>query len=401
MPPSDKIPWRGLLASIAVLAALAAGLYLGGHPDKLPDRLQDIFVEDDTAVTSEAADLIRDNFAKKVSDERLQNGSLRGMVESLNDRFSHYFSPRESRLFREAVGGQFSGIGLTVIEHKRGLQVSGVYKDTPAKRAGIRPGDVILKVNGESIAGEPSELATAKIKGPPGTSVRLTVLRPSTGRDRLVTLKRARITIPVVAGSIRTVGDKRLGVVTIASFTSGVHAQLRQELRRLKDRGAEGFVIDLRQNGGGLLDEAVLVSSTFIRDGVIVSTRGRKSLPRVLNATGGAMVRDPVVVLVDRGTASASEIVTAALHERLGSKVVGRRTFGKGVFGQVFDLPNGGSLDLTLGNYYTPTGRNLGGKGILPDVPARDDPQTEPDEALQRALGVLQAESAKKQREKG
>ncbi len=384
-----------LIALAAVLAALAGGLYVGGHPDRLPQALQDVFVEEDAALSSEAADLIRDNYAKKVSDQRLQNGSVRGMVDELHDRFSHYFSPRESRLFREAVGGQFSGIGLTVIDHKRGLLVNGVYKDTPAKRAGMRPGDVILKVNGDSIAGEPSQLATAKIKGPPGTAVRLTVLRPSTGKRMLLTIKRARIEIPVVAGRLRRVAGKRLGVVGIASFTSGVHAQLRQELRRLLDRGAKGLVLDLRQNGGGLLDEAVLVSSAFIPSGVIVSTRGRKSAPRVLKATGGAFVNVPVVVLVDRGTASASEIVTAALHERLGSKVVGRRTFGKGVFGQVFDLPNGGSLDLTLGNYYTPTGRNLGGKGIRPDVVTADKPATKPDEALQRALQVLEAESGR------
>lgn len=382
-----------LIAIVAALAALAGGLYLGGHPDTLPQSVQDLFVEEDAALTSEAADLIRDNYAKKVSDEKLQNGSLRGMVDALDDRFSHYFSPRESKLFREAVGGQFSGIGLTVIDHKRGLLVNGVYKDTPARRAGIRPGDVIVRVNGDSIAGEPSQLATAKIKGEPGTPVRLTVLRPSTGKSRLLTVKRARITIPVVAGKLRRVDGKRLGVVGLAAFTSGVHSQLRQELRRLMDRGAEGFVLDLRQNGGGLLDEAVLVSSTFIPNGVIVSTKGRTSLPRVLRATGGAIVRDPVVVLVDRGTASASEIVTAALHERAGSKVVGRRTFGKGVFGQIFELPNGGSLDLTLGNYYTPTGRNLGGKGIRPDVEVADKSATKRDEALQRALQVLGAET--------
>jgi carboxyl-terminal processing protease len=157
-------------------------------------------------------------------------------------------------------------------------------------------------------------------------------------------------------------------------------------------RGADGFVIDLRHNGGGLLNEAVLVSSLFVPDGVIVSTKGRKRPRQVLRATGGAIERKPLVVLTDRGSASASEIVTAALSERLGAKIVGRRTFGKGVFGQVFNLPNDGALDLTLGNYYTPKGRNLGGKGIQPDVRASDDPQTRRDEALARALQVLAGE---------
>jgi len=150
-------------------------------------------------------------------------------------------------------------------------------------------------------------------------------------------------------------------------------------------------VLDLRQNGGGLLDEAVLVASAFVPNGVIVSTKGRTRPKRVLRATGDAIVRQPTVVLVDRGTASASEIVTASLHERLGSAVVGRRTFGKGVFGQIFDLGNGGALDLTLGNYYTPMGRNLAGKGIAPDVRVADDADTARDEMLDRALGVLRA----------
>jgi carboxyl-terminal processing protease len=382
---------RVLGICVLVAATLAAGMYLGGHPGDLPDPLQDVFVEDNTAVSADAADVIKDNFKRDVPDLQLQNGSLRGMVESLNDRFSHYFSPRENRLFREAVGGQFSGVGMTVIEHRRGLQVTGVYDDTPAKSSGIRPGPVITHVNGKSIAGQSSQLATARIKGKEGTFVTLTVRNPRGGR-RTVRIKRERIEVPVVAGRVERRGGRKLGVISIASFTSGVHGQLRREAMKLLARDVDGFVIDLRQNGGGLLDEAVLVASAFVPEGVIVSTRGRTRPERELRATGTPITRKKSVVLVDRGTASASEIVTAAMQEKLDSKVVGRRTFGKGVFGQIFDLPNGGALDLTLGNYYTPSGRNLGGKGIEPDVRAVDDPATPRDEALDRALEVLRAE---------
>ena len=148
-------------------------------------------------------------------------------------------------------------------------------------------------------------------------------------------------------------------------------------------------MLDLRSNGGGLLEEAVLVSSAFVPDGTIVTTDGRARPKRVFEATGDVATRKPVVVLVDRGTASASEIVTAALNERLDAPVVGLRTFGKGVFGQIFDLSNGGALDLVVGNYYTPSGRNLNGRGIRPDVRARDDLDTRRDEALERALDTL------------
>jgi carboxyl-terminal processing protease len=379
------------LLVLSLVAVLAAGLYIGGHPGGLPEPLKDVFVDENAAVSGDAADLIQDNFIRKVPDQQLQNGAVRGMVNSLDDRFSHYFSPRENKLFQESVGGEFSGVGMTVVEHKRGLMVTGVYKNTPAKRADIKPGDVITDVNGKSIAGQSSELATARIKGKAGTYVTLTVRSPG-GKVRNLKLKRARIEVPVVASKVERRGGKRLGVIAIASFTSGVHAQLRKEVARLLQRKVDGFVLDLRQNGGGLLDEAVLVASTWVPHGVIVSTKGRTRPKRVLKATGDAIIRQPTVVLVDRGTASASEIVTAALHERLHSKVVGRRTFGKGVFGQVFDLSNGGALDLTLGNYYTPDGRNLNGKGIPPDVRAADDPNTPRDEALERALGVLRAE---------
>jgi carboxyl-terminal processing protease len=177
--------------------------------------------------------------------------------------------------------------------------------------------------------------------------------------------------------------------VQLASFSSGAHGELIRELRSLDRRGARGFVLDLRGNGGGLLDEAVLVSSAFVPDGIVVTTDGRKRPRRVFRATGDVATRKPVVVLVDRGTASASEIVTAALKERLGSRVVGRRTYGKGVTGQIFNLSNGGALDIVVGNYYTPKGRNLNGRGVRPDVRAQDDPETRADEALTRALETL------------
>jgi carboxyl-terminal processing protease len=391
-------PIRSLILAAAVAAALAAGLYLGGHPTLLPDPLQEAFVEENASLPSEAADLIKDNYVKNVTDSRLRDGAVRGMVDSLGDRFSHYFSPRENALFRESVGGAFSGVGMTVIQHRRGLLVTGVFRQTPAARAGVRPGQFITAVNGKSIAGESSDLATARIKGKPGTFVSITVVDRRNRRRRVLRLRRERIKVPVVAGKLRRADGRRLGVVSVSSFASGVHGELQGELSRLKRRGAEGFVVDLRQNGGGLLDEAVLVSSLFVPKGVIVSTKGRVRPRRVLRATGGAIVRQPVVVLVDRGTASASEIVTAALNERIGAKVVGRRTFGKGVFGEIFDLPNDGALDLTLGNYYTPKGENLAGKGITPDVQATDDPRTDRDEALERALGVLAGEAGGKPR---
>ena len=378
---------RGITAVVAVLAALALGMYLGGHPSDLPQPLRDVFVDENASVQAEATDIIRDNYYRSVGGARLRDASLRGMVRSLNSRFSHYFTPRENALFRQATSGEFSGVGMTVVEHPRGLRVAGVFDDSPAKRAGIRPSDVITRVNGRSIAGQASDVSTARIKGKEGTQVRLTIRRGK--RTLQVRTRRERIRVPAVSSAARRARGQKLAVIELAGFTSGAHGELVREIKRRERNGAEGFVLDLRANGGGLLDEAVLVSSAFVPRGVIVTTKGRKRPRRVFKATGEVATRKPVVVLVDRGTASASEIVTAALHERLGAPVVGRRTFGKGVFGQIFDLSNGGALDLVVGNYYTPEGRNLNGKGIRPDIQSEDDPDTTRDEALQRALNTL------------
>ena len=379
---------RGFAAAAAVLVALAIGLYLGGHPTKLPGFMRDVFVEESASLQAEATQTIEDNFIQKVPDEQLRNASVQGMVRSLHSRFSHYFTPAQNKLFEQSTSGEFSGVGMTVVERKKGLEVAGVFKDSPAKRAGIKTGDLIIAVNGRSIAGESSDVSTARIKGKPGTFVRLTIETPG-GKRRTIRVQRQTIRVPVVQGKIDSVSGKKLGVVGLSSFISGAHGEVGAELRNLQKRGADGFVLDLRANGGGLLDEAVLVSSLFIPDGVIVTTKGRTRPKRVFDAAGDTVTKKPVVVLVDKGTASASEIVTAALHERLGAPVVGQRTFGKGVFGQVFELSNGGALDLIVGNYYTPKGRNLNGKGIPPNVPAVDKRGTKRDEALDKALATL------------
>jgi carboxyl-terminal processing protease len=379
---------RALAAVAAVLVTLAAGMYLGGHPAELPGFLRDAFVDESASLSSEATNLIEDNFYRDVPRSTLENASLRGMVGSLKDRFSHYFTPTQNKVFEQATRGEFSGVGMTVVERPRGLMVSSVFKGSPAERAGIRPGDLITKVNGRSIRGESSNVSTARIKGKPGTYVRLTIVHPG-GKPRTLRVKRARITVPVVTSSLRKRGGRKLGVVELSSFTSGAHAQVAAAVRRQLARKADGFVLDLRANGGGLLDEAVLVSSLFVPNGTIVTTKGRKRSKRVFEATGDTITRKPVVVLVDHGTASASEIVTAALNERIGAPVVGLRTFGKGVFGQVFELSNGGALDLIVGSYYTPDGEDINRKGIAPDVRARDIRSTKRDEALDRALATL------------
>jgi carboxyl-terminal processing protease len=234
------------------------------------------------------------------------------------------------------------------------------------------------------------------VKGPAGSDVRLTWLHD--GRRVTRRMTRSTVSVPVVASALRRESGCPVGVVRLSAFSSGAHSEVYGALRRLKARGAKAFVLDLRDNGGGLVDEAQLVASAFLEGGPIVTTRGRSVPERTLRATGDPVVPDaPLAVLVDRGTASAAEIVAGALLDRGRATVVGTRTFGKGVFQQVLELSNGGALDITAGQYFTPSGRNLGGRGvdagdgIRAGVQAADDAQTPGDEALSRATGVAAA----------
>jgi len=233
------------------------------------------------------------------------------------------------------------------------------------------------------------------IKGPPGSQVK--VIWERGGKLHTKTITRSTVSVPVVASQMARAGACKAGIVRLAQFSSGAHAELDGALKREQKRGAKAFVLDLRGNGGGLVSEAQLVASAFLRSGKIVTTKGRSVPERTLDATGDPVVpTQPLVVLVDKGTASASEIVTGALQDRHRAKVVGTQTFGKGVFQEVIELSNGGALDITAGQYFLPSGRNLGGKGVAtgsgiqPDVKAADDPKTKNrDEAQDRALAVL------------
>nr|MBA2629954.1 S41 family peptidase [Thermoleophilaceae bacterium] len=349
-----------LIVLAVVLVALAGGIWLGGHPQNLPGGVRDVLVDDDRALRAELIETINDNFYRKVDDSTLEDASLKGIVESLGDDFSHYLTPKEASVFRDSVQGEFEGVGMNVEENRRGLAVLRVFDGSPAAGAGIKRDDLIVAVNGRSIAGVNSEVATSRIKGPSGTTVNLDVLDPRTARRRTVKVERRRITVPVADGRIVERGGVKLGLVELASFSNGAHGLLRKRVDAALAKGAQGLVLDLRGNGGGLLTEAVLVSSIFIEDGRIVSVRGRTRPERTENAVGDAIDGDvPVVVLVDGGSASASEIVTGALRDRGRGTIVGTRTFGKGLVQEVADLSNGGVLDLTVANYYLPSGKTI------------------------------------------
>jgi carboxyl-terminal processing protease len=225
--------------------------------------------------------------------------------------------------------------------------------------------------------------------------VSLQVVDPATGDPKTLHLERKAISIPMSTGRIVKHDGKKWGVVTLSTFGENAHGEVRKQVDKVLKEGARGIVFDLRGNGGGLLREGVLVASVFVDKGLVVSTKGRARPERKFNATGGAISRKiPVVVLVDGGTASAAEIVTGALRDHGRAKVIGQKTFGKGVFQEVQPLSNGGVLDMTVGEYFLPNGENLGHKGIVPKIKARDNPKTKRDEGLPTALDALSAKAS-------
>jgi carboxyl-terminal processing protease len=387
---------RGAVAfAVALVALFAAGLWLGGHPRSLPQPLRDVFVSEPAGLIAEGADAIQDNYFRSVGETELGNASLQGMVRELrrrhDDRFSEYFSPEALAAFNEQLEGHFSGIGLTVVGVKEGLLVTSVFPRSPAKEAEIAPGDTIVSVEGKSIAGKSSSEATKQIKGPEGTEVRVGVRDAKSKEVRRLTLTRAEVALPNVSSRVEGVGGRKLGYVQLLSFSEGAHGQLGAAVKKVEREGAEGIVVDLRHNPGGLLEEAVLSASLFLPEGeVVVSTDSRTQGKSVHETEGGRVTSLPLVVLIDGGTASAAEILAAALADDGGAKVVGSRSFGKGVFQEEQSLSNGGALKLTVGEYFTPEGVNLAeSHGIHPDVKASDDPKTAGDEAERRAFEVL------------
>jgi carboxyl-terminal processing protease len=360
-----------LALALLLPVLLVVGLWLGGHPEDLPGFLRSAFVSSSqTGVVGEAVERIAHDYYRPIPVSKLNNSSLAGLVESLDDRFSHYLSPSEFREF--AAPPHFTGIGVAVatqLSANHGLLIVRVFNSSPAARAGLKVGDVIVAVNGRKLERLSAEAATALIRGLPGTGVQLGIQAPpatSSGRvPHSVKLTRAVVSEPVVESATKTVHGVKLGVVALASFSPGSHVEVRGAVEHELRAGARGLVFDLRGNGGGLVEEAQLIASIFIPKGVIVTTRGRTQPTQVLLATGHAISPSiPMVVLVDSNTASSSEIVTAALQDHHRATVVGTHTFGKGVFQEEQALSNGGALDITVGEYFTPNGRNLGGGGV-------------------------------------
>jgi len=313
---------------------------------------------------------VKEAYVDKVSDRKLMQASVRGLLTDL-DPHSAYLDKEESEQLDQDSNGAYEGIGVEVMQlPDRSLRVVSPIDDTPAARAGIKAGDVIVAIDGKPIDADNADSASISLRGPPGSEVKLSVVHDGADVPVIVVVKRETIHIESVHARLLEPG---YGYVRLSTFQVDTATDMTTriaELVKLNHGPLRGIVLDLRSNPGGLLNAAVEAADAFLDSGVIVSTRGRLSYSNATFTASPGDVLDgaPIVVLVDGGTASASEVLTGALQDHHRALVVGSRTFGKGSVQTVLPLDNGDSIKLTTARYYTPSGKSIQASGIHPDV---------------------------------
>ncbi len=370
----------GLLVGAAFIAGVAVGpatgLFGAGRPWSIGSAQAQDNGRGDTyrllQLFGDVFDRIRAEYVEPVSDRDLVENAINGMLTGL-DPHSSYMNAKAFRDMQVQTHGEFGGLGLEVTQEGGIIKVVSPIDDTPAARAGIKSGDLITTIDNTTVQGLSLNDAVDKMRGPPNSTIRLVIKRENVDKPIEVSLQREVIHIQVVKSHIE--GD--IGYVRLTQFNeqtdSGLRAAVAKFRQQLGDR-LHGIVLDLRNNPGGLLDQAVSVSDDFIDQGEIVSTRARHAEDsQRWNAKPGDIVGSlPVVVLTNGGSASASEIVAGALQDHHRAVILGERTFGKGSVQTVIPLPGNGAMRLTTARYYTPSGRSIQGLGITPDIPVAE-----------------------------
>jgi carboxyl-terminal processing protease len=340
---------------VAVVVAFAVGLIVRPVPPraKPPSELEQVRT------------VLERQYFRRLTPAQLASPSIPKLIASLDDRYTTYLTPAEYLVARRQFAAGYGGIGITVAPTPNGLVVRRASVGAVHAR-GIRREDVILAVNGKSTKGMAYREAVGRILGTPGTTVHLHIQRGLRTFD--VALQRRRFEAHPVHFTL----DGKVGVVRISAFVQGSAAETRTAVRRLRAEGAIAYAIDLRDNPGGLLDQAVQVASLFLRDGsTIVSLAGAHRPLRTFDSKGDLAVTVPLAVLVNHRSASASEVVAGALKDYARATIIGRSTFGKSLVQQIYQLPSGAALKLTVARYLTPAGYVISRGGIQPDIPSR------------------------------
>lgn len=322
---------------------------------------------------SDVMDIIQENFVgdKKIDKTTLMQGALKGMIDSLEDPHSNYFSKKGMEDLEGKMKGEYSGVGMIIRKGaNEPVTVELLIEGSPAFNAGIRPNDKILYIEDKSTYDIELEEASRLLKGKSGTKVKLKLYRESEKKEREITLTRADIKLENVRSKML---DGNVGYIKLTQFAEDVDLEVKRELEKLLSQGMEGLILDLRNNPGGIIGQAIKISSMFIEEGVIVSERPKKG-KEIFSYREGKYYGDfPLVILINEGSASASEIVSGAIRDYKRGLLIGEKSFGKGSVQVVLPLPDEDGIKLTIAKYYTPKGENIHGKGINPDIVVEED----------------------------
>ena len=316
--------------------------------------------------------LRRDVLAKSYGSTKEAYEAIRGMLGSLDDPYTRFLDPREFKEMQIDTSGELSGVGiqLSLDKETKNLVVVSPIEGSPASRAGVQPKDVIVAIDGKPTKGMSTEDAVKLIRGQAGTTVTLTLKRKAQTLE--LPLTRERIELHAVDHQINTSADGvKVGYIRLKQFNATATKDMRQAVKDLEEKGAQGYVLDLRSNPGGLLMASVEIARQWLNEGTIVSTKTRDGIQDVKRANGRALTSKPMVVLVNEGSASASEILSGALQDNNRAVLVGQKTFGKGLVQSVRGLSDGSGMTVTIAKYLTPSGRDIHKYGIAPDVMAK------------------------------
>ena len=378
-----------LLVSLGFLSGYFVGWYLHGENIVRLNSSAQTSAKEAGKLQQRVIEELQGRYYKPVNVSKLSTAGVNGMLKSLDDPYTVYLTPKEVRAFAEKERGSYSGIGASLQKTTDGLVITWVFAGSPAKAAGLVPGDIIEAVDGQSTKDASIETSITRIKGVEGSAVALTV-QPKDKKQAPKELKVVRKTIEIPETSQKIINDKgtKVGYIQLFEFAGLAGRDVRRNVEELSKKGAQWFILDLRYNPGGLLAQAVDVTNVF-QQGLVTSTAGLHSPKDELTANDPVATEKPMVVLVNGFSASASEIVTGALKDHKRATIVGTTTFGKGLVQTVVTLGNGAALKLTTAVYLTPNGTNINKKGITPDIVAPDKPKTKPDDALQTALQYI------------
>ena len=321
--------------------------------------------------------LLKQNYLYDFTDDQIYEGSLKGMFANLGDPYTSYYSPDEFSRLMETLNGRYQGIGVSVQASKEGyIKAISVFDNSPAKEAGIMPGDYITKVNGTAFGADQLEEAVAEIKGEPGTSVNLTILRveenSTNSKEFDVKVDRADVNVDTIDDDIVEIDGKKIGYIHIMAFDDVTWNDFSESFNRLKSQDIDGLILDVRNNPGGALDVVINIADNFLDEGTIVTTK-EKDGSETVEKSNADFDDIPLTIIQNENSASASEILAGALKDRGRAKVVGTQSFGKGVVQKIFNLQNGAGAKITISEYFTPNGTQINKVGVTPDIEVEAD----------------------------